>query len=154
MSVSFEIKDAREAPAGAATPVMVERPKSAMQARRSPLINMFAFGCEYGDGSFKRKLYPFQIPMDYAKVVHILQALCNINELNTTSVGLMRDQVITYELHAVSVTIHLDEIINVPILHPLGDQNKPVFAHRHSEERDDVGMPKVFPSNTLSTESL
>ena len=42
MRVSFEITDAREAPAGAATPVMVERPKSAMQARRSALIKMFA----------------------------------------------------------------------------------------------------------------
>ena len=45
MSVSFEINDVREAlvEAQVTTPVMVERPKSAMQARRSLLIRTFAF---------------------------------------------------------------------------------------------------------------
>jgi len=43
MRVSFEINDVREVlGVWVATPVMVERPKSAMQARRSPLISMFA----------------------------------------------------------------------------------------------------------------
>jgi hypothetical protein len=53
MNESFEISDACDAPAAArvATPVMVERPKSAMQARLFFLIRMFAFGwvrCKHG----------------------------------------------------------------------------------------------------------
>jgi len=83
MRESLEINDARDAPAAVATPVMVERPKSAMQARRSPLISMFACVDE-GDMSvwrclFKGTLYPFQISVDYAEAVHILQAVCNVN---------------------------------------------------------------------------
>ena len=83
MSVSFEINDVREAPAAVATPVIVERPKSAMQARRSPLISIFAYVDE-GDVSvlgfqLKKHSCPLQISVDNAKVVHVLQAVCNVN---------------------------------------------------------------------------
>jgi hypothetical protein len=46
VSESFEISDTWDAPAvtRVATPAMVERPKSARQARRFLLIRMFAFG--------------------------------------------------------------------------------------------------------------
>ena len=39
-------------------------------------------GHEYGDILFEKESYPFQISVDYAKVVHILQAVPNINQLN------------------------------------------------------------------------
>jgi len=94
--------------------------------------------------------------MNDAKVMHILQTLRDVNQLNTTSVRFVRGQVITraYEFSAVDVTVPLDELIDVSVFHPLGDQSEPVFAHCHSKERQDVGMPKVFPSDTLSAESL
>jgi len=60
----------------------------------------------------------------------------------------------TYEFNAVNILIPLDELVDVPIFHPLRDKSKPVFTHCHSEERQDVGMSEVSPSNTLSTKSL
>ena len=47
-----------------------------------------------------------------------------------------------------------DEIVDVSVFHPLGDKSKPVFTRCHSKERQNVGMPEVFPGNALSTESL
>ena len=60
----------------------------------------------------------------------------------------------TYEFSAVNVPIPLDKIVDVSILHPLGNQSESVFAHRQSKEWQDVGMSKVFPSNAFSTEFL
>jgi len=70
--------------------VIVERPKSAMQARRSLLTSMFAFvvdgrGLSMEVFRLKRKkneTYPFQISVDHAEVVHVLQAICNAGQLN------------------------------------------------------------------------
>ena len=70
------------------TAVMVERPKSAMQARRSLLIKMFAFVdkmCEYGDVPSEENSYPFQISVDNPEVMHILQAVRNVGQLYGTS---------------------------------------------------------------------
>ena len=36
----------------------------------------------------KAGTYPFQISMDHLEVMHILQALCNINELDVSAKGL------------------------------------------------------------------
>jgi len=85
--------------------------------------------------------------------MHIFQTVCNVGQLNRTSVRLVQWRV-THELNAVDVAIPLDEVIDVPILHPLRNQGELVFAHRHSKERQDVGMSEVFPRNSLSTESL
>ena len=91
MSVSFEINDDRGASVAAwvATPVTVKRPKSATRARRSLSIRMFAFiGEGYvsdGDISFGKDSYPFQISVDDAEVVHILQAVRNVNKLNSST---------------------------------------------------------------------
>jgi len=52
------------------------------------------------------------------------------------------------------MSIPPDELIDVSIFHPLRYQSEPVFTHRHSKERQDIGMPEVFPSNTLSAKSL
>jgi len=60
----------------------------------------------------------------------------------------------THKLDTINLSIHLDEIVDVPIFHPLGDQSEPVFTHCRSEERQDVWMSEVFPSNTLPAESL
>jgi len=59
-----------------------------------------------------------------------------------------------YKVNAISMLISHDEVIDVSILHPLRDQSKLVFTHCHSKEWQDIGMPEVFPSNTLSTEPL
>jgi hypothetical protein len=89
MSVSFEINDVREAPAVAcvAMPVMVERPKSARQARRSLFIRMFAFVRERQvcRRFVWRNTYAFQIPVYHAKAMHVRQAVRNVNQLNSTS---------------------------------------------------------------------
>jgi len=129
MSVSFEIDDAQDAPAAVATPVMVERPKSAMQARQSLLISMFAC-IDEGDMSAEAFhlrnicLYPLQISVDHAEVVHILQAICDINQLNSTLVRALWGRVIAYELNAVNMPIPLDKLVDISVVHPLGDQKR------------------------------
>ena len=95
MSVSFEIDDVREAPAPndtsgspelndtcdalaaarVATPVMVERPKSARQALRFLLIRMFAFVDERGVSvetfHLEKNLYPFKISVNHPEAMHV-----------------------------------------------------------------------------------
>ena len=89
----FEICDSWDAMAAArvATPVMVERPKSARQASRSLLMRMFAFGrvrskCE--NISFEKDSYPFQICVNHVEVMHVRQATRNLKQLNRTSARL------------------------------------------------------------------
>jgi len=65
--------------------------------------------------------------MDYVEVVHILQPIRNARQLNNSSVRLLRDQATTYKLDAVYKPTSLDKLIYVPVLHPLGNQSKPVF---------------------------
>jgi len=60
--------------------------------------------------------------------VHVLQAICNAGQLNNRpSVILLRDQVTTYKLGAVHMLILLNKLIDVPVLHPLGNESEPVF---------------------------
>ena len=59
--------------------------------------------------------------------MHICHATRNASQLNGSSVRLLRDRVATYELGAVYMLIPLDEIVDVSIFHPLGDESKPVF---------------------------
>jgi len=63
-------------------------------------------------------------------------------------------QAITCKLSAISVSIPLDELVDISIFHPFGNQCKPVFAYSHSEKWQDIRMPEMFPSNTLPAESL
>jgi len=67
-------------------PVMVDRPKSARQARRSLLTSMFAFvdtRGKYGDISFGgNETHSFQISVYHAEVMHVLQPVCDAGQLN------------------------------------------------------------------------
>jgi len=60
--------------------------------------------------------------------VHIFQPTRNTSQLNNSSVRLLRDQARTYELGAVCMLIPLDELVDVSMLHPLGNQSKAVFV--------------------------
>ena len=103
-----------------------------MQARRSLLIRMFAFVdrlCKCGGIPFiNKETYSFKITVDDPEVVHVLQTIGNADQLNGTSVRLLRDHATTYELGAVDVPILPNEIVNVSVFHPLGNQSKSVFV--------------------------
>jgi hypothetical protein len=122
-------------------PVMVERPKSARQARLSLLIRMFAFGYdvyerEYVDVSFGRNTYAFQVSVHHPEAMHVAQTVRNINQLKNTSVRHLRERVsrdATHKLGAVQIFVPSNELDDVPLLHPLGYHRKSAFAHRHSE---------------------
>ena len=58
-----------------------------------------------------------------------------------------------YKFSAVHMLLP-NELIDVPILHPLGDHCKPAFTHRHSNQWQYVWMPEVLPDNSFSTETL
>ena len=47
-----------------------------------------------------------------------------------------------------------DKLHDVPIVHPLGDHRKPVFAYRHSKQWQDVRMPEMFPRDALPAKAL
>jgi hypothetical protein len=135
----FDINDSRDATtAWVATPVTVERPKSARQARRSLLIRMFAFGqvrCKHENIPFEKDSYPFQICVNHVEDVHVIQAVRNVNQLNRTSARHCGgDQGATHKRNAVHIFVLLDELIDVPVFHPLGDQRKPAFAYRHPKQ--------------------
>jgi hypothetical protein len=141
MSGSSEISDTWDAPAAArvATPVMVERPKSARQALRCLLIKMFAF-IDERDVSvetfhLKKYIYPFQICVNHTEAVHVHQAIRNVNQLNTTSARFCgEDRGATNKLSAVCAWVLLDELVDVPVFHPLGDHRKPAFTYRYSKQ--------------------
>ena len=60
----------------------------------------------------------------------------------------------THKHSAADVLILPNELINVSILHPLGNHRQPVFTHCCSDEWQDVWMPEVLPGNCFSAESL
>jgi len=114
---------------------MVERPKSAMQARRSLLTSIFALVDGWGVGrgmSFGRyRTHPFQIPVHHAEVVHVLQTIRNASQLNGISGMPLRNQLATYKLGAVDMPIPLNECVDVSVFHPLGNESEPVFIQCH-----------------------
>jgi hypothetical protein len=67
---------------------MVQSPKSARQALRSPLIRMFAFVDEREVcGCYVRKnTHPFETSVNHMEAMHVFQAVRNINQLSSTSV--------------------------------------------------------------------
>jgi len=61
--------------------------------------------------------------------MHVLQAVCNTGQLNgRPSEMLLQDHVKTYKLGAVGVLVPLNKLVDVPVLHPLGNVSKPVFT--------------------------
>ena len=83
----------------------------------------------------RRTTYPLQISVNYMEFMHILQATCNASQLNGSSVTLLRDQMITYKLGAVYMPVPLDELVNVSVLQPLGNESKSVLVQCHSKQR-------------------
>jgi len=80
-------------------------------------------------------MYPFQISVYHAEVMHVLQPICNPGQLNGgPSVMVPRDQVTTYKLGAVYIFVPLDKLIDVSVFHPLGNQSKPVFIQCHPKQ--------------------
>jgi hypothetical protein len=63
-------------------------------------------------------------------------------------------QGVTHKLNAVHMIVLLDELVDVPVFHPFGDHREPTFTYRHSKQREDIWMSEVFPSDSLSAESL
>ena len=90
--------------------------------------------CKYRDTLSERKSYPFQISVDNAKIVHMPQAIRDVDQLNGTLAGLPRCYATAYELSTVHVPLPLDKIIDVSIFHPLRNHRKPVFAYCHSKK--------------------
>ena len=79
--------------------------------------------------------YPFQISMNYAEVVHVLQAVRNASQLKGTSVRLPRGQGRTHKFGTVHTPVSLDELIDIPVFHPLGNKSETVFVQHHSKKR-------------------
>ena len=72
--------------------------------------------------------------MDNAEIMHIPQAIRDVDQLNGRSARLLRGQATAYKLGAIHVPIPLDKLVDVPVFHPLGNHRKLVFAYRHSKK--------------------
>ena len=60
--------------------------------------------------------------------MHILQPTCNARQLDGSSVRLLRDQVTTYNVDTVYLWVPLDELVDVSVVHPLGNKSKSIFG--------------------------
>ena len=74
----------------------------------------------------------------------------------TASASLLRGSSLgmTYKYSSVDFLVIFDELIDISILHPLGNHRQPVLTYCHSKQRQDVWMPEVLPGNSFSAESL
>jgi len=60
--------------------------------------------------------------------MHILQTTRDASQLNGSLVRLLRNRVTAYKLNAVYILVPLDEVIDVSVPHPLGNESKSVFV--------------------------
>ena len=89
MTVLFESKEERDAaaPARVLTPVMVDRRKSEMHARRSLLIRILALVEGYQrcvDTQLEMTAHPFQISVREVETMHIRHTIPNVNQLEVS----------------------------------------------------------------------
>ena len=59
-----------------------------------------------------------------------------------------------YKLEGVNFPVHLDESIDIPILHPFRYHSEMVLIRRNTQERQHVWMAKSVPCYDLLTEPL
>ena len=71
--------------------------------------------------------YPLQISVNYMEFMHILQPICSVGQLKGSSAIISRIEVTTYKLGAVHMLIPPNKVVDVSILHPLGNEGKAVF---------------------------
>ena len=100
--------------------------------------------------------------MDDLKPVHVRQAVNDFHQLNQsnkiwlkTSSG--RAEVITaHKIKSVHLRLFLtlEIIVDVPLIHPLGDQKKLGVTQCPTKEWGDVRMAKVFPSHYFFAKPL
>ena len=62
--------------------------------------------------------------------------------------------VVTYKLNAVHMPIPLNELVDVSVLHPLGNHCESMFTNCHPKQWQDIRMPEVFPGDSLSAKPL
>jgi hypothetical protein len=89
-----------------------------------------------GKFSFQNNVYPFKVSVNHPEAMHIRQPVRDVNQLKRTSVRLCGggDQGTTHKLSAVYMSIFLDELVDVPVIHPLRNHRKPAFAYRYSKQ--------------------
>ena len=73
--------------------------------------------------------------MDNLEVMQILQAICDVNQLRGVRQLPVEIVGVTHKHKAVGMWIHLDELVYVPILHPLRNHRKLVSTYCHPKER-------------------
>ena len=81
------------------------------------------------------KPYPLQVSVHHVNAVHVLQSIRGIGQLSelVTFVSQTNGRS-TYELDAIGPCVILDELIDVPMLHPLGYHRKFVTLQSHADK--------------------
>ena len=81
-------------------------------------------------------MYPFKVSVNHPEAVHVHQTVRNVNQLNGALVRLSEggDRGTTHKLSAVYMSVLLDELVDVPVIHPLGNHRKSAFAYRYSKQ--------------------
>ena len=93
--------------------------------------------------------------MNHPEAMHILQAIRNIRQLPNELVRrLPRSNIDTYKRSPVCIRIIPNELVDIPIVHPLRNHRKVALIERHSKQRQNVWVPKVLANHCLSAKSL
>jgi len=112
---------------------MVDRPKSAMQARRSSLTRMFAFVDGWGVSMEvfhleEMKHTPFKSPWTMRRPCMCFNPFATPASSMVALIRLFRGRVTTHKLSTVCVPVSLNKLVDVSVVHPLGNKSKSVFV--------------------------
>lgn len=137
---------------------MVERPKSARQARRPWFMRTFSYGHyifhHRADGLIEWPLTPFRSPCTtWSLCIYVKPSAASTSWVDAEPLR-HRDDTTTHEVYAISILVSLDEFIDRPVLHPVRNHRIPFSTKRNADQRKDIGMLKVSPDHCLFAESL
>ena len=59
-----------------------------------------------------------------------------------------------YKFEPVNILMGLDELVDVPILHPLRHQHEFLTPHRHTQQRQYIRMTESIPGDYFFAKSL
>ena len=89
--------------------------------------------------------------------MQIYQSPSNVFKLSKVIVSNSSQLVVgvrSYKFEPIGILVHLDELIDVPICHPLRCHCEVVGIHCYSQQWQNVWMAKGLPGNNLLAEPL
>jgi hypothetical protein len=140
---------------------MVRSPKSARQRMTALIdqdIGLAKRASQAADSDERSKSYPLQVSVYHRLTVHIYQPLSDVFELreNDHEGWPSTLEIKPHKLETIRILMDFDELVDVPILHPLRchcEEGKGII-HHYPQQWQHVRMAKKLPSYNLLAEPL